>query len=629
MDAGGITVKIGFFSGLKEFARMNRRGLIVGTHLALISVAYLGAYFLRFEFCPSPDMVLIALKTLPFLLIIKVFLFHRCGLFVGLWRYVSVEDIWQILKANLFSTILFVFFVVFVFGLSGFPRSVFVLDWGLCIGMMTSIRLVARMVRAKIRPMKQIQKRTLVIGAGQAGVSVVRESRQNPDMNLDIVGFIDDDPAKMNSTVYGVKILGTRKDIPALAEKLGVQQILIAIPSAKGEVIRDILAYCELPGIGVKTLPRLDQFFTGDLQIRPREVRPEDLLGREAVGLNFEEIRDTIKGRTVLVTGAGGSIGSELCRQIARFSPEKIILFDHNENEVYFLVVQFQVKFPHVQFQTVIGDIRDVGLLRRVFTRYNPSVVFHAAAHKHVPLMEENPSAAVKNNILGSRNLIYASSHYGVERFVLISTDKAVNPSSVMGMSKRIAEMILQAKASKSRTKFMAVRFGNVLGSAGSVVPLFKRQIEEGGPITVTHPEACRYFMSISEAASLVLQAAAIGKGGEVFVLDMGEPIKILDIAKNLVSFSGLRLDKDISIEFTGLRPGEKLVEDLLLNVEKDGVTRHEKIFITKPGRIGHLKLRFQVKDLDRLARIMAEDEIVSKMKEMVGSPAQTPGKSN
>jgi FlaA1/EpsC-like NDP-sugar epimerase len=319
-----------------------------------------------------------------------------------------------------------------------------------------------------------------------------------------------------------------------------------------------------------------------------------------------------------LVTGAGGSIGSELCRQIAKFKPQEIILLDHNENDVYFLDVELRTKYPKLQFKTIIGDIKDIGLLKRIFSHYKPQVVFHSAAHKHVPLMEENPIAAVKNNVIGSRNLIYAAEHYKLERFILISTDKAVNPTSIMGMTKRIAEMILQAKAKNSKTKFMAVRFGNVIGSSGSVVPLFKKQIEEGGPVTVTDPEAKRYFMSVTEAVSLVLQAGAIGRGGEIFILDMGEQIKIIDIAKNLVALSGLKLDKDISIEFVGLRPAEKLSEEILLNTERDKVTKHNKIYITAPCDFDPVNLRRQIKELERLANIMDEDKIIPKIKKII-----------
>lgn len=364
--------------------------------------------------------------------------------------------------------------------------------------------------------------------------------------------------------------------------------------------------------------PQLNKILSGKLVIKPREVQPEDLLGRETVYIDLKGVGDYIRDKVVLITGAGGSIGSEIARQVARFEPKEVILFDHHENFIYFLIIEFKVKYPKVKVKTFIGDIRDVGLLKQIFSKNKPQVVFHAAAHKHVPLMEENPVAAVKNNVFGIRNLIYASNHYGVERFILISTDKAVNPTSIMGMSKRIAEMILQAKSKGSKTKFMAVRFGNVLGSSGSVVPLFKKQIAEGGPITIPHPDVERYFMSVREAVMLVLQAGAIGQGGELFILDMGEQIKVMEIAKNLIALSGLTLGKDIEIKTIGLRPGEKLSEEILLNKEKDKVTKHEKIYTSQPQEFDRADLHKKLKELKHLADMMNNTEVVKKIKEII-----------
>ena len=423
-------------------------------------------------------------------------------------------------------------------------------------------------------------KRILIVGAGEQG------SCCWANMCVTLLWALWWDlwmmtTTKLHEHLRGVRILGIRQDIPRLVEEYDIEEIILAIPSASGEVVRDILFYCEHTKAKIKVVPGLEKIISGEMEVKPRDVRPEDLLGRETVHIDTDKVSGYLNGKVVLVTGAGGSIGSEICRQVATFGPKEIILFDHHENFVYFLTVEFKTKYPHLNVRTVIGDVRDVGLLKKVFTKYKPQVVFHAAAHKHVPLMEENPVAAVKNNIIGSLHMIYASSHYQVERFVLISTDKAVNPINVMGMSKRIAEIILQQKAKKSKTKFMAVRFGNVLGSAGSVVPLFKQQIENGGPITITHKDVKRYFMSIKEAVMLVLQAGALGRGGELFILDMGEQIKVIEIAKNLIALSGLTLDKDIKIEFVGLRPGEKLEEELLLNKEKDSVTQHDKIYVS------------------------------------------------
>jgi len=605
---------------IEEFIHDNRRAIIIATHLLLVAFSYLFAFLLRFEFVIPAENLVAFFKTLPLLLAVKMFFLYYFGLFAGLWKFVGLDDLWRILKASTLSTIAFVLGVVFVHSLAGFPRSVFIIDWILYTFMIGGIRFLNRLLKEKLNvdASDRKKRKALIVGAGEAGVLTLKECRKNPGISMEIMGFVDDDPAKAGEVIQGVKVVGRRKDIPDIVRDNGIEEIIIAMPSARGDVIRDILSYCEMPGVNVKIVPGYDSLIHGKLELKPRAVRPEDLLGREKVDIDTKEISAYLKNKRVLVTGAGGSIGSELCRQIARFEPSEMVLFDHNENDVYFLVVEFNTKYPNINFKTVIGDIRDVGLLKRLFTRFKPQVVFHAAAHKHVPLMEENPVAAVKNNIIGSMDLIYASGHYKVERFVLISTDKAVNPVNVMGMSKRITEMIMQAKAIKSATKFMAVRFGNVLGSAGSVVPLFKRQIEEGGPVTVTHPDAERYFMSVSEAAALVLQAGAIGKGGEIFILDMGEQMKIVDIARNLISLSGLEPGRDIEIKFTGLREGEKLKEEILLHKEKDSVTRHDKIFITKTSNLEPSKLRMHIKELHRFAQLMEADKVIAKMKEII-----------
>ncbi len=596
-----------------------RRPLIIITHLLLAGVAYWLAFLLRFEFVISGYYWKFFLETLPVILLIKILVFNFTGIFHGLWRYVSIGDLWQIFKANVISTLVFVLLVVMMHGFSGFPRSIFILDMVFSVSLIAGVRFFTRLFRERFNPAVILRKKnTLIVGAGQAGILMLKECRNNPAMGLFVRGFIDDDPAKKNQVVYGVKVYGGRKDIPELASKFSIEEIILAIPSGKGEAIRDILSYCRVPGVRIRIIPGLGKIISGDLELRPREVLPEDLLGREMVEVNQDGIRQYLKDKKVLVTGAGGSIGSELCRQISAHSPSQVVLLDHNENDVYFLVAELKAKYPGVKFVTIIGDVKDIGLLKNVFVKSRPQVVFHSAAHKHVPLMQENPIAAVKNNIFGSRNLIYASNHYGVERFVLISTDKAVNPINIMGMTKRVAEMILQAKARKSRTKFMAVRFGNVIGSAGSVVPLFKRQIEAGGPVTVTHPEAERYFMSIREAVSLVLEAGALGKGGEIFILDMGEQIKIVDIARNLIGLSGLAVGKDIFLEFVGLREGEKLSEELLLNIEKDRVTKNKKIYMTEPNHFDPLKLRRQVKELESYANLMDEKKVVQRMKEII-----------
>ena len=610
-----------------------RQILILLFHLGLIVLAYFGAFYLRFEF-NLPFIIteyrIVIPKTLPLLILIKLLFFYFFGLYSGLWRYVSIKDLEKILLANGFSSAAFFGAVVFYHGLVGFPRSVIIIDFILCSAFVSGVRLFTRLIREKIKIDLSIKKKkVLLVGAGDAGVSILRECINNPKIDFEVAGFIDDDPSKKGHTLYGVKVFGSREFIPKIVEELGIDEIILAIPSAKGEVIRAILSYCEKTDANIKIIPGLDKIISGRLELRPRKVQVEDLLGRKPVNIDETEISSYLKNKRILVTGAGGSIGSELCRQIARFTPEEIVFFDNHENFIHYLGLEFNLKYSDIKYKTIIGDIRDVGILKHIFTVYKPQVVFHAAAHKHVPLMEENPVSAVKVNIVGTRNLIYAANHYKVERFVLISTDKAVNPTSIMGATKRIAEMLLQAKAKVSKTKFIAVRFGNVLGSSGSVIPLFKKQIEEGGPVTVTHPEVRRYFMSIPEAAQLVLQASALGIGGEIFILDMGEQIKITDLAENMIALSGLKVGKDIEIKFIGLRPGEKLYEEILLDKEKDKVTKNEKIFISQPGELDPGKIRREIKELERLSALMDEDKIIQKIKEMVPNYDPNPTPAN
>lgn len=605
--------------GLKEIILRSRRLIIIAIHLALVISAYILAFYLRLDFKVDSSYWQIIFKTLPILVFIKMAVFAYFDLYSGLWRYAGIDDIWRILKANILSTLCFFVSVFLIHTFIGFPRSVFVLDFILSFGFIAGIRFVNRLVREKFIPEnKANRKKALIVGAGEAGVMVLREGRLNPRANIEIMGFIDDDPRKKNLRIQGVSILGSRSDIPRIVEKYGIEEMIIAIPSAKGEVIRDIVTHCKTRSVRIRIVPGLQKLISGDMEVKPREIKPEDLLGRETVMINEEEIKGYLFDKIVLVTGAGGSIGSALCRQIVNFNPKEILLLDHNENNVYYLGIEFLTRYRHIKFRTIIGDIRDVGLLKSVFSLYRPEIVFHAAAHKHVPLMEENPSAAVKNNIIGSRNLIYAANHYKVERFICISTDKAVNPTSIMGMTKRIVEMILQSKAKISKTKYMAVRFGNVLGSDGSVIPLFKRQIEEGGPLTITHPEVKRYFMSINEASQLVLQAGSMGKAGEIFILDMGEQIKILDLAKEMIILYGLKPDEDIKIEYIGLRPGEKLFEETLLNSERDKATKSDKIYIAELDAFDPRVLRKKIKDLEAAVKVMDNAAVIKKIQDII-----------
>ena len=596
-----------------------RRSIIIAANIAFIAAAYVIAFYVRFEFVLAYKYYDLISSTLPALLLIKGITFYFFGLYSGLWKYVSIDDIWQILKANTVATGIFIFYLVFTYGhgLGGFPRSVFVLDWGMCVAFLAGVRLLSRALRENFAPRKYHKSRkVLIVGAGEAGVLVLSELRKN--MNYDIVGFIDDDEAKKGMSIRGKKIFGGKEKIEDIVVKYGVEEIILAMPSQPGRAIRDMIARCTFPDVGLKIVPGMYKILRGDLDVKFREVEPEDLLGRETVEIDETEISTYVKGRSVLVTGAAGSIGSELCKQIASFGPSFLIMFDLNENDMYFLELELRKMYPDLKIVMIMGDIRDVGLLRHVFVKNRPKIVFHAAAYKHVPMMEVIPSAAIKNNVIATRNLIYAAAHYKVERFVYISTDKAVNPTSIMGITKRIGEMLIQSKNAKSPTKFMAVRFGNVLGSKGSVVPLFKEQIKNGGPVTVTHEETRRYFMSVTEAVQLVLQAGAIGEGGEIFVLDMGEQIKIYDLAVNLIMLSGLRPNDDIEIKITGLRPGEKLFEEMLHDKEKDQATKNDKIFVTTPDSFDIRKLIKDIRELENYAKTMDEGAILKKVNTMV-----------
>lgn len=596
-----------------------RRVLILVTNFFLVSLSFYAAFMLRFD-CNLPgDYFKVFLKTLPFLVLVKLLIFYYFGLFRGLWRYVSIYDLEQIIKANVFSTVAFILSSVFIYGVGIIPRFIFVIDFIICTSFIGGIRFLSRIIRERYRGqlLKSEQVNVLIVGAGEAGILLLKEYKNNPTLG-EVIGFIDDDKVKHQEAIQGVRILGDRHAIPRVVQTYAVGEIVLAIPSAKGEIIRELVACCKVPNVKLKIVPGLAKIISGELEKGLREVRPEDLLGRETVSIDEGQIATYLKDKRVLITGAAGSIGSELCRQVVNFSPEMLILIDHNENNLYFLLIELRAKFKHLNIKSVVGDINDIGLLKDIFSECHPQAVFHAAAYKHVPLMEDNPIAAVKNNVLGSRNLIYAAHHYKVEKFVLISTDKAVNPINVMGLSKRLAEMFLQAKAKRSNTKFMAVRFGNVLGSDGSVVPLFKKQIEAGGPITITHPDTTRYFMSIKEAALLVLQAGAIGVGGEIFILDMGEQIKIVDLARDLVALSGLELGKDISVEYIGLRPGEKIREELLLDKDKDKITKHDKIYISQAADFELIDLRKQMRALERYVNSTEPDKVVKKMKEII-----------
>jgi FlaA1/EpsC-like NDP-sugar epimerase len=514
------------------------------------------------------------------------------GIQRGLWRYVGLHDLGKIILASLTSAAVFYGVIHLIGGITEYPRSVIILT-GLLNGLyLAGIRLAVRGFREWLQVVGPSARRVLIVGAGNAGELLVRDMLSDANYNCRPVGFLDDDPVKRKKKIHGIPVVGTIADIKKAAERLDAQEIIVAIPSSSTAVKQKILAASEGCTVPIKTLPSVRSLLGDSVllqQVRPMNL--DDLLQREPIQTDRQELHPLITGKTLLVTGAGGSIGSELCRQIARHKPQALVLFERYENGLHSLLLELRMDFPEVKMHPVIGDVTVLDRVSEVFRQTGPDIVFHAAAHKHVPLMELNPKEAIRNNILGTRVVAEVALKTGVDRFVLISTDKAVNPSSVMGVTKRIAEHLVQEYNHTGLTKFTVVRFGNVLGSNGSVVPLFSEQIRRGGPVTVTHPEIKRFFMTIPEAVQLVLQASVMGRGGEVFVLDMGEQIKVADLARNMIVLAGLVPGKDVDIVFTGLRPGEKLYEELFEDGEQVEPTTHPKIHraVGTPVPVGEL----------------------------------------
>jgi FlaA1/EpsC-like NDP-sugar epimerase len=589
--------------------------LVFLAHIIAICFAYGAAYFLQYPatFAHYNELII---TTLPLIFLIKIIIFYFSGLFHVSFRHISFDDILHLFNLNSAASLVS---MVVVTRFSQVPITVMIIDWGICFGLLALLRISYRLcMRVQTDTTCGKQQTVLIVGAGEAGIIVLNEYRKNPKVNAHVAAFCDDDRSKHNLKIHGVKVYGSREAIPEIVRSKEVDEIVIAIPSAKGEEIRSIISYCQIPGVKLKIVPGLYKIITDEMKVSIRDVKPEDLLGRETVKIDESSVHATLTGKNILITGAAGSIGSELTRQIASYAPQKIILIDYNENDLYFLERELQRSFPDLSYVSIIGDIKNIPLLKKVFAAHRPQVVFHAAAFKHVPLMEANPYAVVENNIIATRNLIYAAHHYKAEKFIFISSDKAVNPTSIMGASKRIGEMLLQAKAQQSKTRFMGVRFGNVLGSKGSVVPLFLKQIEQGGPVTVMHPDVKRYFMSIREAVQLVLQSAVLGSGGELFILDMGEQIRIIDLANDLITLAGLRPGIDIEIECIGLRPGEKMYEELWLNKEEDAATKHDKIFIAHPYSFDIRKLNRTIRKLQAHAQSFDDTKIIEKIREIV-----------
>jgi FlaA1/EpsC-like NDP-sugar epimerase len=552
--------------------------------LLIFSIASPLAFWLRLEGTIvnyfKELAVSVSINFLFALVVIQLF-----GLYRSSWRKTGILDLYALLKAIGFYLIFHYLIWVFIAHYVWIPRTIPLLSAASAFLMMSAVRVSTRFFfeQKKFSSAFRGQKRVLIIGSGEAGTMVARDMLRHPETGLIPVGFLDDDPAKQRKSFLGLKVLGMLKDLRPVVAKLDVDEVLIAIPSAPGSLIRKIVQEVQKVGVRYRIIPGLYELISGNVSVSHiREVDVEDLLRREPVQLNLDEISAFLKDRVVLITGAGGSIGSELVRQVSRFHPHKVLLLGKGENSLFQIQCELDRFFPHIEYKIIVADVRDISKMEWVFEKHRPQVVLHAAAHKHVPMMEENPDEAIFNNIRGTEVVAECSLKFRVERLVNISTDKAVRPASILGASKRIAELIIQwasRRAFQGQT-FVSVRFGNVLGSRGSVVPLFKEQIRWGGPVTITHPEMTRYFMTIPEAAQLVLQAGAFGQNGEIYILDMGEPVKILDLARDLIRLSGFEPEKDIPIVFTGIRPGEKLHEELFLDPNQVDKTRHEKIFV-------------------------------------------------
>ena len=571
--------------------------------------------------CARSWMVTVPLR----LLILGLF-----GMYQRLWRYASVRDLGAVASGVSLGYLGALMLATHVPGMA-WSRGAMLVSYLLAMCFVGLSRFYLRIKAELARMRRQANSselngmansnstRVLIVGAGSAGVMVAKEIAAHPEMGKVAVGYVDDDPSKAGGIVMGLPVLGAGKDIPGLVEARRVDEVIIAMPSAGGQAIREVVATCRQLDVKIQTLPGMYEIVDGKVSLKQlRDIQIEDLLGREPVRMDMKEIGAYLAGRKVLITGAGGSIGSEVCRQVALFKPKCIVLLGHGENSIFEIQNDLSRRFPTVKTYAVIADVRDAERIEKVFEKYTPDVVFHAAAHKHVPLMEANPEEALTNNVFGTRNVAQAADRYKVKRFVMISTDKAVNPVSIMGMSKRIAEMVVQAVGAESDTKFMAVRFGNVLGSRGSVVPLFRKQIAEGGPVTVTHPDMTRYFMTIPEAVQLVIQAGAMGEGGEVFVLDMGEPVKIVDLAEEIIRLSGYEPGRDIEIVYTGIRPGEKLFEEVLTLDEAAIATKHKKIFVSQEDQPDAEMFLGAICDVEDSYRDMGQREIVKKLEELV-----------
>lgn len=613
-----------------SFAWQDRKlwSLVIADFFLLI-LAYYGAFWLRFAQGIPPHWMEIFEKTvLPIVLFkLGLIVFFRC--YQALGRYFGLVDLVNLIKALVVGTGTVILIILMANRFEGYARSVYLLDGILSLFFLGGLRLaIRRSLSTPFFPFKRRglgegtarQRRVLIAGAGDAGENILREEQKNSVLAIHVVGLVDDDRDKKGCSIHGCPVLGAIDDLPDIVECHQIDEVIIAMPSASGQSMRRVVNFCEAAGVPYKTLPGVGEFLNGQVTVnRVREVDYRDLLRREPVHLEDEKIRAYICNRRILITGAGGSIGSELCRQIGRYGPSELILCDKTENSLYHIEVELRQTFPELNIRPILGNITNLKHTYHLFCASKPQVVFHAAAYKHVPMVELNPWEAIFNNVIGTRNVLQCSHLLKVERFVMVSTDKAVRPTNVMGATKRVAEMLTGAyNRLPSATRFVTLRFGNVVGSDGSVIPLFKKQIAKGGPVLVTHPEITRYFMTIPEASQLILQAGCMGKGGETFILDMGTPIRIVDIARDLIRLSGLRPDEDIAIEFIGLRPGEKLYEELITQGEGIVKTHHNKILVLQGVGQSLEALNESIKRLVDAADAFDAEGIRQRLKEIV-----------
>jgi len=597
------------------------RNFFLPLDLILVIVSYFFSYQLRFEWTISNSEYLIFLRSLPVIIILRIATFYYCGLYKNLWKYVGVRDLVSIISACTVSSVLIIT-IIFLSGISGHSRTIFLIDWILCISLIGGSRLLLRLFNENMNFDNKIRKNVLIIGAGDVGESLLRLLDRN---KYNVLGFIDDDDNKHGRTIHGVKVLGNCQDILDLAPIFRIEEVLITVADLSSDEMKLILRYCKQSEVRYKIVPAVSDLLSGSVHLsKLREVEISDLFGRQPIELDLSAIHGFLKGKRILVTGGGGSIGSELCRQIADYEPECIILVDKNENYLHEIRCELNSDFPSVHVACSLGDITDKRKQSQLFGSYRPEIVFHTAAQKHVPLSEENPDEAIRSNVLGTQVIADLANDFGVQEFVMVSTDKAVNPTSIMGVTKRIAELYIQKLSRKSATKFVTVRFGNVLNSNGSVIPIFLKQIEKGGPVTVTHQDVERYFMSISEAVQLILQAVTMGRNGEIFILDMGKSIRIVDLAIELIKQSGLKPYEDIPIIFTGLRLGEKLFEELVGGYEKCIPTSHSSIKTLKSNRLTRLSgIEEKIKSLTKISYRLPRKALISKFRELV--PEYTP----